>query len=228
MASEKVAPVEKVEKIERVTGSLEVVLDTPLEKIVESDSKGDKVIFSDEIGKFKRLTREEQDGLSRLTLAAYLVSERYHQQALDRANDPDGVPLVGEIRQAARATDRLYVGNKDPNMAYSWKRDDEVRRSVAYEGWVPASDPTLDVFRKPAGGVPVTGVRGETELVLMKRPKDLHEAHLREGFEKSENRRGGFQKQVASERGMFQEGDPRLDSKDRKWKDVVPPGSESK
>lgn len=218
-----VEKLEPIEKVERVELSLEVDVDTPTEKVIEFDKKGARITFADEPGKFKRLSDGEQLKLNRITLAAYLVSERYHQRALDDAAEPEGVPLLKDIRQAARATDRLFVGNKDPGMAYSWKRDDEVKKSVAYEGWVPAGDPTLDVFRKPVGGVPTTGAKGETELVLMKRPKDLHEAHLREAFEKSETRRGALQKQAANERDVFEEGDSTLDPKTRKWRAVSPP-----
>lgn len=221
---EKSEKVDTVEKVERIETSLEVDVDTPWEKVIEFDAKGAVVTFDDKPGRFKRLTDAERDKLRKMTLSAYLVSEHYHKQALERANNPEGIPILGEVRQSARATDRLYVGNKDPGMYYSWKRPDEIKKAVAYEGWVPANDPTLDVFRKPVGGVPVTGSKGDDELILMKQPLDLHEAKLRRGFEESEKRRGTFQRKTAHQEGLFEEGDPKLDQKGRKWTPLASEG----
>jgi hypothetical protein len=221
------AKVANVEKVEKVAISLEVDIDTPFDKVIEFDAKGAMITFEDKPGRFKRLTDAEQDKLRKMTLSAYLVSERYHERALDRANNPEGIPVLKEVQQAARATDRLYVGNKDPGMYYSWKRPDEIKKSVAYEGWVPATDPALDVFRKPVGGVPVTGSKGDDELILMKQPLDLHEAKLRRGFEESEKRRGSFQRGTAHREGLFEEGDPKLDPKGRKWTPLASEQGES-
>lgn len=213
---------EKVEKVDSLPqmDTLEVTLDTPWETIVDCDGKGIKVNFADEPGKFKRLSGEQLDQLHRLTQASYLVSERYHQSALDNASNPKA--LLKDIRQSSRATDRLFVGNKSPDKAYSWKRPDELRRAVGYEGWKVEQDPKLETFRKPTGGSYTVGALGEDELLLVSRPKNLHEAHLREAMEKSESRRGSIEKQAAGERGYFGEGDPRFDPKGKAWKDVDP------
>lgn len=217
----KVDPLVKVEESTRPpeVGVLEVSLDTPIETVIESDKKGWKVTFADAPGKFKRLSEGELDQLHRVTQAAYLVSERYHQQALDKATELR--PLVNDIRQDARATDRLHVGNKRPGQYYSWKRDDEVQKAVAYEGWKVATDPRLETFRKPVGGAYTVGAKGVDELILMERPNDLHIAHLRKAVEKSDKMRGSVEHQAASgDRLVFEEGDSRFDPKGKKWSDV--------
>lgn len=214
---------EKVDTDSREGGYLEVTLDTPIEKVIESDEKGWKVTFSDEPGKFKRLSDTELDKLHRVTQAAYLVSERYHQAALDKANNPRAV--LTDIQQNARATDRLLVRNKRPGTAYSWKRPDEYQRAVGYEGWKVSTDPKLETFRKPTGGAFTVGAKGDDELILFERPQDLHDAHLREATEKSERRRGTAQRAaVAGDKAFFEEGNTRLDPKGKKWEDVVPQG----
>lgn len=218
----KVERIEKLERSEKVeTLGLLVTLDTPYESIIESEKAGVEVSFSDEVGKFKRLTDDEFKGLGRDNRARYVLAERYYEEAKNKADNPEGVALLGEIRQSARASDRLYVGNKRPDMAYSWKRRDEIRSAIAYDGWTVAKDPKLEVFRRPGGGTPVTGVLGEDELILLGRPKTLHEAHLREAHERSEARRGAIPKQAAADRGLFEEGDPRLDPKGKKWRDIA-------
>ena len=206
---------------------LDVSLDTPIETVIASDRKGWKVTFSDEPGKFKRLSEGELNQLHRVTQAAYLVSERYHQKALDTATELR--PMVSDIRQDARATDRLHVGNKNPDLYYSWKRDDEVQKAVAYEGWKASTDPKLETFRKPVGGAYTVGSKGVDELILMERPKDLHIAHLRKAVEKSDKMRGSVEHGAATGDSLvFEEGDSRFDPKGKKWSevgkgDVVPP-----
>lgn len=200
---------------------LEVTLDIPIERVIECDKKGWKITFDETPGKFKRLSEKELDQLHRLTQASYLVSERYHQSALEAASNPRGI--LTDIRQDSRATDRLEVRNKDPEKAYSWKRPDEIRKAVGYEGWKVETDPKLETFRKPVGGAYRVGALGEDELVLVSRPKALHEAHLREAVEKSNRMRGSLEKNVAEGDGaFFQEGDTRLDPKGKQWRDVDP------
>ena len=215
---------DKMKKVETVTevdevGVLDVSLDTPIETVIASDKKGWKVTFSDLPGKFKRLSEGELDQLHRVTQAAYLVSERYHQQALDKSSELR--PLVSDIRQDARATTRLYVGNKKPGMYYSWKRDDEVQKAVAYDGWKASTDPRLETFRKPVGGAYTVGAKGVDELILMERPNDLQIAHLRKAVEKSDRMRGSVEHGAATGDSLvFEEGDSRFDPKGKKWSDV--------
>ena len=221
---DKMKKVEKVEGVDEPTktpevGYLEVSLDTPVETVIASDRKGWKVTFSDEPGKFKRLSEGELNQLHRVTQAAYLVSERYHQKALDTASELR--PMVNDIRQDARATDRLYVGNKRPDMYYSWKRDDEIQKAVAYEGWKASTDPRLETFRKPVGGTYTVGSKGVDELILMERPNNLQIAHLRKAVEKSDRMRGSVERGAAQGDSLvFQEGDSRFDPKGKKWSDV--------
>lgn len=223
------AKMDIVEKSPKVEGTppleepqfLEVSLDTPFERVVECDKKGWKVTFDETPGKFKRLSEAEQDQLHRLTLASYLVSERYHQSALDAISNPRGV--LKDIRQESRAGERLALHNTDPDRSYSWKRPDEIRKAVGYEGWKVETDPKLETFRKPVGGAYRVGALGEDELILVSRPKALHDAHLREAVEKSNRMRGALEKNVAEgDSAFFQEGDARLDPKGKQWKDVAP------
>jgi len=110
-------------------------------------------------------------------------------------------------------------------MAYSWKRPDEIKKAVAYEGWKVETDNNLETFRKPVGGTYTVSAVGDDELLLVSRPKDLHDAHLREAAEKSDRMRGSIEKAaVAGDRNVFLEGDSRLDPKGKQWKDVGPSG----
>jgi hypothetical protein len=135
----------------------------------------------------------------------YVACRGLHQQEI-KAQELPPIPGLKIRGSYATATQRLQVdyppGYRD-KFATAWKRPDEWRQAH-YDGWTIADDVELKGahFGSHTGGGegPITvGAGGETELLLMKMPKEMKEQRQRATSEKSRGRAKKVEQSTISE-----------------------------
>ena len=210
------------------TKNITITLDNSFEDVLKYDSDGYLMIFDDVPGRFMRLADKQFRELSPVNKGAYAVAKLGHDDAVKQRDNPTFLKY-GDTSQYANPVDQLTVGGKDPGMAYSWKRPDQLRR-VAMQGWKVDQDEGVDTFKRDASSVHTVGAadRGDAELILHKMPRDKYEAIKKAGRDRSEVLRSG-QKEAATREIARGEGgrgvpyDPDADVNDTRhpWSDTA-------
>jgi hypothetical protein len=167
-----------------------VDIDTPMEKVVELDESGAILEFAHEPKTFLRLPSDVTRKLSYENKQRYFVSKGMAEETLDLSHYDRRMfkPEPGR----ATATERLMVYNKDPRFEYAWKRPDELRE-FEMKGYVVDHDQGLDTFNGDVGSSHTVGTQGNTELVLMKVPKEIREQQRVANRELDKRRRVGVE-----------------------------------
>lgn len=157
-----------------------VTVDDTIEKIVELDSKEQRIRFDPNPGKFKELTPGEVNKLSALTKFAYEVARDEHRDLGDaeRAEEEQLLELVRVGETMGRASHRLHIDGRQRGMVYHWIRPDEQRDFLApNRGWKIVKDgPERTLSNQTGRGPHVIGTRGSEELILVKRSEAVHTA----------------------------------------------------
>jgi hypothetical protein len=183
----------------KIPNRVDITIDTSPEDVVQYDNERKNLIFSGEPGKFLELPDEVIDQLSSRSKQAYFSAYGLHEWYLKNAAEDRVSDRIKVSPRLATATAQLEVTNKDPRMHYCWKRTDEKYISER-DGYRVASDPALKTFRQDADTtVRTVGSDGETELILMKIPKEDFEAQQRAISEKSRRRIEGADNQAKEE-----------------------------
>lgn len=162
---------------------VEITVDDTLEKIVELDTKGKRLRFNPDPGKFKKLTAAEIAKLSEWGRFSYQIARDEWQDAQDalRAEEEDLLANIEVGASMGRATQRLHIEGKVEGMEYHWFRPDERNRVMAPNvGWVVvANGPERTLSNQTGKGPHVIGTKGSEELILFKRPASARVAERR-------------------------------------------------
>lgn len=179
-----------------IPNRIDITIDTDPQDVVQYDNERKNLVFSGEPGKFLELPDEVIDQLSNRSKTAYFSAYGLHEWYQRNAGEERVSDHIKVSPRLATATAQLEVSNKDPKMHYCWKRTDEKYLSER-DGYRVASDPALKTFREDADNtVRTVGSDGDTELILMKIPKEDFEARQRAISEKSRRRIEGADNQA--------------------------------
>ncbi len=153
-----------------------ISVDITEEDVLKWNEAGHGLIFESDIGQFKALPEKVVNQLSHVNTRAYWVSYTLHKQAvaLEEAGGPAVLHDIRPSPTAARATTRLEVQGKQPNMHYEYMLPQELQLK-GYQGWRPSTDPRVKTFCKTPGGshqLISPTEPGTPEQVLMEIPKE--------------------------------------------------------
>lgn len=164
-----------------------VTIDSDIESVIESSQKGDLIFFNDDPDKFLELEKEEVDRLARKDRQNYYMAYGAWKYNCE-SQDPEPTEGLKISSRFASARDRLNIDGGDPDMAYVWKRTDEMMKA-GHEGYTIARGSNLRTFGGgPRSKIHRLGVFGDDELVLMMEPKERQKERIRQAGEKSTNR----------------------------------------
>jgi acylphosphatase len=162
-----------------------ISLDTTMEDVVRFDSEGLKLFFESTPGRFKELTEEDVRKLSARGKESYLQALMSYNR--EKAAKPTaGIQMqperaMAQSRMAIDATPEFFAKYHP-----CWKRPDELQRAQL-EGYsfATAQDGVKGFSSNSENGSITIGVAGNTELVLMKIPRETYEMRQRVITDKS-------------------------------------------
>lgn len=198
-APKRVAPKSKIPK------RVDISIDTKVKDVIQYDIEGKNLFFEPDLDRFLKLPGRAVESLSAINRARYFSAYGEYKYQKDNKDAPKIAERIQVSPRYSTATQRLEVNGKDPSMHYCWKRSDELRQA-AYEGYVVAEDGDLDTFGSDSGTAHTVGAFGDTELILMKLPKEENEKRQRAIVEKSLAREHAldstYEREVKSEGGL--------------------------
>lgn len=166
------------------TKSLTVTIDTTVEDIIKSDQSGKTLYFTDDVTKFKRLTKEELQALSKPNKDRYLASFGLYKMHCEERENPSptkGLSTHGR-RLEPRSRFHVFEETKEPGVKYSWVTPDKLYNVEMNGGRVVTreTDPTLRFTGGvvDSDGTPKIGVAGRTEQILVRYPKELYKKNI--------------------------------------------------
>lgn len=172
---------------------VEISVDNTEEEVLKfNEDDNVNVTFASEIGKFKELPEKVVSKLYSQATKAYWVSWTLHRAAVQQ--EKDGGPAKTKVIAqpvAARATNRIHVGNKNPKMHYEWMLPQQIAE-MGYKGWRHCEDPNVDTFAHPAAGVHKMASPSEPgvdEQLLMEIPQELFAKYEEQRKEKNKGQR---------------------------------------
>lgn len=208
-----------------------VTVDDSFEKIVELDTKKQKLRFDPSPDKFKALSAEEVKQLSAFSKFAYEVARDEYQDLKDaeRAEEEDLLETIRVGATMGRARQRLHIDGQQKGTVYRWIRPDEQRDFLApNRGWKIVKDgPERTLQNQTGRGPHIIGTKGSEELILVKRSEA---AHMAEKTAKKEKKRADRQslddkyREEIERRGAKSFGGEEIDGGDdegREWRDLV-------
>lgn len=167
-----------------------ISIDNTPQEVVQWDTEGKELYFSDQRDEFLELPPEVAENLGFYNKMRYFTARNIVQGSLDLSG-ADGRQFKPQPGRAT-AAQQMSVYGKDPRFHYCWKRPDELWQARR-EGYVIASDPTLDTFYGDAGNSHTVGLQGQEEMVLTKIPKETYEVNKAQAVEKSRERRAAVE-----------------------------------
>lgn len=179
----------------KMPNRIDVTLDMSDEDVLQYDKDGGNLFWDGSLENFKMLDAESIEELSSMNRTRYFSSFQEYQKAFERKDEPKISDRIKISPRLARATQRLEVTGKKPGMHYCWKRSDEVAHSKV-EGYKTVSDSTVGSFSGLKDGHHEVGADGDTELVLMEIPEELHQERQRAVSEKSKRRKEAVDNQT--------------------------------
>ena len=167
---------------------------TTQKAILEANNKGIQLVF--DLESFKELPEAVLNQLSYKNTMAYQMT-RNASKKVEESSDLSPLPAYAVTPEYASASAQLVAKGQDPKFHYCFKRPDEIGACRAM-GYVFAKDPKIQCFNRDAAGVPIVGVAGNVELVLMKIPIEKYRA-LRQVAEDESKKRDGAVADTAGE-----------------------------
>ena len=165
-------------------------LDTPVQKLLEWDKNGSR--FQWDFEKFPELDPDTLAELGQFNREGYLISKGVADKLKKQADEvesglrrkdgpriesvPDRLDL-NIIGGSAAGRTHITGGRKDTH--YCLKREDELEESIdAGYDFVDSSDPVKTPGMTKVGGTRRIARHGQTEMVLMKIPKERYDKHI--------------------------------------------------
>lgn len=185
------------------------------ETVLRLDSNGDILNFEMKEG-FLELSDTVLSKLSRENRTRYEIAKEFH----DSWRGDEHAKLVEEFKvdpmAKGSATDKLSLKVQE-DMDYYWAAPYNIEAYRA-KGWHIASPDEAKTFLGPKGGHHEVGALGQTELVLMLRPKEISERNEKRKVEENEQKAGMWR-----ENGLAQIGEGGFDASGddrRNWTDI--------
>lgn len=172
-----------------VTKKYRVGTGMTVEDIVRLDKAGNVLLFEQK-DDFLPLADDVVAGFTRENRLRYTMAKEYH----DAWRGDEHADLVEKFQvdpsMMGSATDKL-TASIDGDMVTYWARPDKIEDYRA-KGWKVASADEAKSFLGPKGGHHEVGRLGQTELVLMIKPKALWEKDQQKKIRKSKELAGAW------------------------------------
>jgi len=211
-------------------GDITINIDNTPDEVLSFDKEGREIYFS-EGSSFLKLPAEVVRGLSDKTRIRYFVAKGTTENSLDLGEKGSGPrdAVISDLRKkfsipGGTATEKLNVRGGDPGKVYSHFK--VARLGYAEQrGWSPVrkGGEALAFTHDTAGSsIVLKDKRGELDMILMEKDRDLHEKEQKEIYLHRRKLRGDMKKRDLAETGQagFDPEEGRFTSEKMRWKDI--------
>jgi hypothetical protein len=173
-----------------------VKLDMSDEDVVKLDKAGKILRFSTEPGEFKNLSLDVVQTLSHQNMSTYLLTEKLHEQEMKQKEvlETDAWKshiVVGE--DSGQAGRRLKPFETKAGYETYWSAPDKIEERRAL-GWEVVQGHEARTLHGDGSSHQITR-NGQTELVLLHMPKELHEQRVKMKQKNVDERRKGLREE---------------------------------
>jgi len=171
------------EKTSKMPKRVFISIDNTYESVIQYQHEGYSIFFADGEGELLDLSPDQIKELNPYNRKKYEVAKSISNKTFDLSSIKESHMKFKPKATFASATNRLRVENKNPNMHYAWKRQDELQQ-VIYDGGRICIDPNVQTFGsfdergksiKEKDSTHYVQANGEIELVLTETPKEINQ-----------------------------------------------------
>lgn len=220
----------QAKRSEKLDQLVTITVDDSVEKIVQLDSKGQRIRFDSDPDLFKQLAPDEIAKLSDFGRYAYQIARDEWKERKDtqRQEEEDILEAIQTGTSMGRARQRLHIDGKQEGMEYMWARPDMLGDLLSKNrGWQKVSGGPERTLGNPTGRGPhVIANAGSEDVVLLKRPVKLGAAARRAKKNERQRRLKSMDQEQRS--AIEREGVPSIGDEDRglRWHDRTGAGEE--